>query len=286
VAAPTFIQRTTTGDVRRAAMAFWAAHTPVGFAAAVYLGAQLLAAGLSWRWSFLGHAVAAGVIGATVLTLRHAPSAANVSRSAGTWQVLTSARAYAVAVGALASAMLQVSVMTLIPSLLADGYGFSGPQSALVVVFAMLANLIGAMLIVTTRLRNIPAIALPLTAVSAAFLGFATVSGFADDLSMLLAYVMVFCATIGTANAIIWSLLPAAVPSPEAAGATAGLITQGSFLGVLVGPPTFFWIRHESPVLVAALALLLAVLMLIPLFAHATLGRSEVGKPLSATNPH
>ena len=113
VAAPTFIQRTTTGDMRRAAMAFWAAHTPLGFAAAVFFGAQLLAAGLSWRWSFLGHAVAAVLIGAVVLTLGRAPTAAKVSRSAGTWRVLTSARAYAVAVGALASAMLQVSVMIL-----------------------------------------------------------------------------------------------------------------------------------------------------------------------------
>ena len=286
VAAPTFIQRTTAGDMRRAAMAFWAAHTPVGFAAAVFFGAQLLAAGFSWRWSFLGHAVAAVLVGAAALTLRHAPSAVKVSRSAGTWRVLTSARAYAVAVGALASAMLQVSVMSLLPSLLANGHGFSGPQSALVIVFAMLANLLGAMLIVATRLRNIPAITLPVTAAAAAFFGFATVSQLAADLSLVLAYVMVFCATIGTANALIWSLLPAAVPSPEAAGATAGLITQGSFLGVLIGPPTFFWIQHESPVLVAILALVLAVLMLVPLFAHAAAGRSGIAMTPAAVNPH
>jgi len=89
-----------------------------------------------------------------------APSAANVSRSAGTWRVLISARAYAVALGALASAMLQVSVMILLPSLLATGHGFTGPQSALVIVFAMLTNLSGALLIVTTRLRHMPTIAL------------------------------------------------------------------------------------------------------------------------------
>ena len=47
-------------------MALWAAHTPVGFAAAVYSGAQLLAAGMSWRWSFAGHAAVAVVIGLAV----------------------------------------------------------------------------------------------------------------------------------------------------------------------------------------------------------------------------
>jgi MFS family permease len=286
VAAPTFIQRTTAGDMRRAAMAFWAAHTPLGFAAAVFMGAQLLDAGLSWRWSFLGHAVAAVIVGAALLMLRHAPTAATMSRSAGTLRVLTSGRAYAIAAGALASAMLQVSVMILLPSLLAAEHDLSGPQSATVVVFAMLANLFGALLVVVTRLRNVPAAVLPVTAAAAAFLGFATVSGLAADLPMMLACVMVFCATIGTANALIWSLLPAAVPSPEAAGATAGLITQGSFLGVLLGPPTFFWIRHESPVLLALLALVLAVLMLIPLLAHTAAARAAIGMTPSAANSH
>jgi MFS family permease len=182
--------------------------------------------------------------------------------------------------------MLQVSVMVMLPSLLADGHGFTGPQSALVIVTAMAANLIGAMVIVATRVRKIPAIALPISAVSAAVFGFITVSGLAGELPMLLACVMAFAATIGTANALIWSLLPAAVPTPEAGGATAGLITQGSFVGVLIGPPTFFWIRHESPLLVAALALTLAVLMLIPLLAHAHAGRSATGTAPRAVDLH
>jgi hypothetical protein len=97
---------------------------------------------------------------------------------------------------------------------------------------------------------------------------------------------MLFCATIGTANALIWSLLPAAVPSPEAGGATAGMITPGSFIGVLIGPPTYFWIRHENASLVAALSLILAVLMLVPLFVHARAGRSGIEKPLRAADQH
>jgi MFS family permease len=286
VAAPTFIQRITAGDTRRAAMALWAAHTPIGFAAAVYLAAQLLAAGLSWRFSFLGHAAAALIIGVAGLTLRRAPSVTTVSRSAGTRQVLTTPRAYAVALGALGAAMIQVGVMTLLPSLLAEGRGFTGKQSALVIVTAMVANFAGAMLIVATRMRNVPAIALPISATAAALFGFLTVSGTATDLSMQLACVLLFCATIGTANALVWSLLPAAVPSAEAAGATAGLITQGSFVGALLGPPTFFWIRHESSLLIGGLSLVLAVLMWVALFAHAHARRPGVGKGLRAADTH
>jgi predicted MFS family arabinose efflux permease len=286
VAGPTFIQRITIGDMRRAAMAFWAAHTPAGFAAAVFVGAQFLAAGFSWRWTFLPHAAAALLVGLAALALGRAPSAANVSRSAGTWRVLTSPRAYAVALGSLAAANFQVGVMTPLPLMLAEGHGFSGPQAAIVIVFAMLANWGGAMVIVATRLRKIPTIALPIAAVSAAFFGYATVTGLATDLPVNLAFILAFAATIGTANALVWSLLPAAVPSPEAAGATAGLITQGTFLGVLVGPPIFFWIRHESAVLVAGLALILTVLMLLALYAHSSAGRTGVGKAAPATDVH
>lgn len=269
VAAPTFIQRTTAGDRRRAAMAFWAAHTPVGFAAAVFFAAQLVAAGVSWRWSFGGHAIAALVIGLVALfTLRHAPTTAKVSRSAGTWQVLTSLRPYAVALGAGGAGMQQVGVMVMVPSMLTGAYGLSGPQAALAVVAAMIAVLAGAMVVVATRVRNIPLIALPISAAVTALLGFVIVAGLVKDLPTVLTVVMLFSFGIGLANSLVWSLIPAAVPSPEAAGATAGLITQGSFLGVLFSPPIFFWIRHESPPLIAALAVFMTVLMVIPLYAY------------------
>jgi fucose permease len=243
---------------------------------------------MSWRWSFLGHAVAAAFVGVATLSLRRIPTEAKVSRSAGTLRVLTSARAYAVAIGALSSAMIQVGVMTLLPSLLADGHGFSGPQAALVVVVAMITNWLGAMLVVATRLRNSPSIGLPVSAAAAAAFGFGAVylQGPDADLSLVLSCVMLFCAAIGTANALIWSLLPAAVPSPEAAGATAGLITQGSFVGALIGPPTYFWIRHESALSIAELSLVLAVLMLLALYAHTAGGRSGLGKELRAVNSH
>lgn len=277
VAAPSFIHRTTSGDMRRAAMAFWAAHTPVGFAVAVYAGAQLVAAGMSWRYSFLGHAATALLVGVAVFALRRVRSEVNFSRSAGTMQVLTDLRPYTVAVGALAAGMLQVGVMTTLPALLGGQYGLTGPQSALAIVAAMTANLAGAMVIVATRVRNMPTTALPITAIIAAISGFAIITEMTQTLETTIALILLFTATIGAANSLVWSLIPAAVPSPEAAGATAGLITQGSFLGVLVGPPVFFWIRHESPVLVAGLAAALALLLLVPLIANARARLASAG---------
>ncbi|MBN8608601.1 MAG: MFS transporter [Caulobacterales bacterium] len=268
VAGPAFIQRTTTGDRRRAAMAFWAAHTPLGFAVAVYFGAQLIAADMSWRFSFIGHAAVALVIGLTLFALNSARSEADLKRSAGALKVLTSVRPYAVAIGAGATGMLQVGVMVLLPHLLQEGRGFTGPEWALVIVAAMAVNWIGAMAIVTTKLRNAPAVALPISAACAAALSFVIVSEVTADLTLALACVMAFTLTIGAANALVWSLIQAAAPSTDAAGATAGLITQGSFLGVLISPPTFFWLEHEgNPALMAALAVVLLVLMCVPLIA-------------------
>ncbi|RKP57856.1 MFS transporter [Pararobbsia silviterrae] len=269
VAGPAFIQRTTTGETRRAAMAFWAAHTPVGFAAAVFIGAQLVAAGLSWRFSFVGHALAALVVGLTLFALRHARSRTDMRRSAGTWRVLSTLPPYVVGLGALAAGMLQVSVMTMLPSILASRYGFSGPQSALTILVAMLANWCGSMVIVGTRVRKSPAMALPVTAVVAAVFGYNIVTGLTGALPATLACIMIFTATIGAANSLVWSLIPAAVPAPEAAGATAGLVTQCSFIGVLIGPPTFFAIRHENPMLIVLPFALLTILLLVPLIAEA-----------------
>lgn len=286
VAGPTFIQRITTGDTRRAAMAFWAAHTPVGFASAVLFGAELLAAGISWRASFLGHAGGALLIGVAVLMLPKAAGSGEYSRSAGTWTVLRTARSHAVAAGALAAGMLQVSVMALVPTLLAAAHRMSGTQSALVICAAMLANWLGSMLVVATPLRHRPMAALPISAAAAAFFGFVIVSDAAPRVTLELAAVMLFCATIGTANSFIWSLLPAAVPSPGAAGATAGLVTQGSYIGVFVGPPTFFLILHQGPWPIACLSVALTLLMVVPLFAHAHAARSRLPGTLHAANSH
>jgi hypothetical protein len=45
----------------------------------------------------------------------------------------------------------------------------------------------------------------------------------------------------------MWALLPAVTPSPATTGATSGLITQITLLGVLFGPPAAFHALHAGP---------------------------------------
>jgi predicted MFS family arabinose efflux permease len=267
VAGPAFLQRTIAGDRRRVAMALWAAHTPMGFAAAVFLGAQLVAAGASWRFSFLGHAALALIIGLALFPLRRAHSATMARRSAGTRDVLASPKVHVVALGACAAALLQTGVMVTLPTALATRFGLATPQAALAVLVAMVANWAGGMLIVATALRRAPRIALPLFAVAATATSAAMLLHVAPTLPLDLALVVGFSATLGAANSLIWSLLPLAAPFPEAAGATAGLITQGSFIGVLTGPPALFALLNGPPILILACAALLTLLMGVALAA-------------------
>jgi hypothetical protein len=182
---------------------------------------------------------------------------------------------YVVALGACAAALLQTGVMVTLPTVLATRFGLATPQAALVVLVAMIANWAGGMLIVTTGMRRAPRITLPVFAIAAAAISAGMLLHAAPALPFELVMVLGFSATLGAANSLIWSLLPVAAPRPEAAGATAGLITQGSFIGVLTGPPALFALLDGQPILILAFASLLALLMLVALAATGGVDRPQ-----------
>jgi MFS transporter, DHA1 family, inner membrane transport protein len=45
----------------------------------------------------------------------------------------------------------------------------------------------------------------------------------------------------------LWALLPLVAPSAQTLGATSGLITQITLVGVLFGPPTALWSLSKGP---------------------------------------
>jgi hypothetical protein len=73
---------------------------------------------------------------------------------------------------------------------------------------------------------------------------------------------VVFTGTLGVANALIWALLPSAISNPQVSGAFGGFVTQTTFIGVLIGPPTFFALSSAMrpdftiPVVIALFALI------------------------------
>lgn len=47
-------------------------------------------------------------------------------------------------------------------------------------------------------------------------------------------------ASVGAVNGLIWTFVPTVAPGPETLGATSGLVSQATYLGVLLGPPAIF----------------------------------------------
>ena len=76
-----------------------------------------------------------------------------------------------------------------------------------------------------------------------ACLGLALVpTGFAEAMAMNCVFMLGCGMLVG-----LWALLPVVAPSPQTLGATSGLITQITLVGVLVGPPSALFSLSKGP---------------------------------------
>lgn len=240
VAGATFVLRTTSGEHRRKAMALWAAHTPAGFAAAILFVTPLAVSDASWRWAFSGHAIFTAVFGIIAWLVVRGMQGGAYSRGTGIALVLSTPKAYRIGLASLGSAMLQTGLMTVITSHLTRSYGISPQEAAMFILAAMAANLAGAIVVVVTKIQTVASTALLTTAAVAAVAGAVVLLNVSPNITGAVVALVVFTGTLGVANALIWALLPSAISNPQASGAFGGFVTQTTFIGVLIGPPTFF----------------------------------------------
>lgn len=264
VAGATFVLRTTSGEHRKKGMALWAAHTPAGFAAAILLVTPLAKLGADWRWAFWGHALIVAAFGSIAWLLTRACSSGHYGRSTGLREVLRSIHVYALGAASLGSALLQTGLMTAIVGHVGHHYGTPPPQAALYVLAAMTANLGGALVVVLTPIRRVPVASLLVTACVAACAACLVMTAPFARVDALVAALIIFTGSLGITNSLIWSFMPNVLPTPESSGALGGFITQATFVGVLLGPPLFFWLARTSSVipLCISIAILLGLMML------------------------
>jgi MFS family permease len=272
VAGATFVLRTTMGEHRRKAMALWAAHTPAGFAAAILLVTPLAAPGADWRWAFWGHALVVAALGPVAWAITRSSVTGHFGRSKGMLAIVRSLNVYRLGAASLGSALLQTGLMTVLVSHVGRHYGTPPPQAALYVLAAMTANLLGALIVVFTPVRKTPVLTLLFTAVVAAIAAYLVVSAPFPDVHLLVTALILFTGSLGITNSLIWSFMPNILPRPEASGALGGFITQATFLGVLLGPPVFFWLAN-SPSSVAASVVIAFLLILMLLAIPAAVAR-------------
>lgn len=273
VAAVVMLMRITTGRQRIWALALWATFVPVSFILP-FLTAGLAASAGSWRVAFGSHAIVlAALLGVGLLILPgRAESATAASRTAGLAQVLRSPLIYLLGLSFGADAFLQSGIIASFGPYLARHYGANVMAINGWNVGAMISNTIGALAVGRLLNRGIAAhligfVGMVLTGLPA-FLLFAFPIGIGPSIAASWVF------TFGSGLLVgMWALLPAVAPSPQAMGASSGLVTQITLLGVLLGAPVIFAAQAApgpGPMLfVLALGLLLC-LAAVPIWLRAS----------------
>ena len=254
VGGATMLMRTTEGARRKAALALWSAHTPIGFALAIALVTPLATGGAeAWRTAFAGHgAIVIALVLAGALML-HAAARTGYRRGAGTSIVLRTPAAYRLGLASLCSAMLQTGFLTALPTGLERRFAMSAGGAASVAIVDLVLNAAAALGLAAMLRRGLPMKAAAVGGVLLLAAAWATYFR-ASDPVLAVGGSAVFCFALGAVNALVWGLLPNVTPTPAAAGATGGLVTQATYVGVLLGPPLVFGGLHGFPLMLAIVA--------------------------------
>jgi predicted MFS family arabinose efflux permease len=261
VGAVTLIMRTTSGNRRSIALGLWTSHTAVGIGMTLSIVAPLAQRGDMWRWAFGGHAILMAVLTLLAFLLPAKLSSTHDRRLGDIWVVLRSRAPYRLALASGSSAFIQTGVMAALTVYLARRYHISIPAAAgigtLAEVFVALACLsVGHLLKAGVQTRT-----LVLAGGTVMLVGGVILYLPATSLIGASAAVCAFSAGVGTAIGAIWTMLPYAAPSPATLGATSGLVSQATYLGVLLGPPAIFATFYDGGWVVRVLLVVVATLL-------------------------
>jgi MFS transporter, DHA1 family, inner membrane transport protein len=237
VSAVTMMTRLTQGRQRTAALALWSTVIPASFILA-FLGGSILLAPGQWRAAFGWHATLAAILLVLAVACLPARKAGEVvvARTAGIGLVLRSYWPYILGLSFAANACMQTGVIASLPAMLSGSLGVSETSVHAFNIVAMLVNVLGALGVGVLLNARVSALAIGLTGVllcGFACLGLVFVpTGFPQAMAMNCAFMLGCGMLVG-----LWALLPRVAPSAQTLGATSGLITQITLVGVLFGPP-------------------------------------------------
>ncbi|WP_084515353.1 MFS transporter [Burkholderia sp. WSM2230] len=288
VGAVTLIMRTTSGTRRSIALGLWTSHTAVGIGLTLSIVAPLAQKGELWRWAFGGHAVLMAALTVAAFLLPAKVSATHDRKLGDIWIVLKSRALYRVALASGSSAFIQTGVMAALTVYLARRFHISVAAAAgigtLAEVFVAIGCLsVGHLLKAGATVRKLALIGGTVMLVGGLVLYLPATPLVGASVS-----VCAFSIGVGTVIGSIWTLLPSASPTPATLGATSGLVSQATYLGVLLGPPAIFATFYEGGWIVRVTLVVIATLLQIaPVVWRAGAGRAS-GKPTDghALHPH
>lgn len=242
VAVPTLLLRIARPADQRLTMALWTTYMPAGAGTMMLISAVVLP-GDSWRVGCLIAAGAAALM-LVALLLRALPQRSLdpmiVARRpvlSEMSEVATSGGPLAIAVCFGAYACCWFAVIGFLPTLQIERLGLSTSTAAVVTAVVAIVNVSGNLMAGWLLHRGIPrVVVIAGAAVSMAFCAAAIfIDGVPDILRLVLAGV--YSAVIGVVPGALFTAIPIHAPRPELAGASTGLLMQGSNIGGLLGPP-------------------------------------------------
>ncbi|MCU1760915.1 MFS transporter [Pseudomonas sp. 14P_8.1_Bac3] len=271
VSAITLLIRVTHEKQRHMAIAVWATFVPVSFIIPFLTAGWVVSAG-SWRFAFWGHAVV--TIAIALIAYVAVPARVKVSeqpsRTSGLQAVLRSPWPYLLGISIGGDAFLHVGVIATLAPYLQSHYG----ADPLVInswnIGAMVLNALGCLLFGKLLNQGFSPIKVGVIAIIAtgipAFAIYALPIGVTGSIAC--SWVLMFFSGVLTG---MWSFVPNVSPSAGSIGATSGLVTQLTLLGVLLsGPVSFGAMSGDLPISMQGVIViaLLACLARLPILAR------------------
>lgn len=242
VAVPSLLLRLTRSGDERLALAIWSTYMPAGSGAMMVIAAIVLP-GTSWRTVWLVAAATAALMAAALLLLavsRRELDPLPVARRpvlAEMKEIATSGGPLAIGLCFGAYACCWFAIIGFLPTLLIERLGYSTSTAALVTAAVAILNVTGNLGAGWLLHRRVPRVAVIVGACLSMSLCAAGifVSGVPDLARLILAGV--YSAVIGVVPGALFTAIPIHAPRRELAGASTGLLMQGSNIGGLLGPP-------------------------------------------------
>lgn len=240
VSSVAMVARIAGPSQRTSALALWSTVVPMSFVVA-FLNAALLGGGEHWRWSLEAHILATLLfcLAGLVWLPGRRPGDPAIRRNSGVAEVLRSPWPYILGLSFAANAFLQTGMVAAVPALLSQRIGVAIGQVQPFTMLAMACNIAGAFGAGALLNRRIPAWAIGSSGIILCGLCATALVLAPLTLATGVALNCGFLAGCGLLVAL-WSLLPLVAPSPACFGATGGLLTQITLVGVLFGPPAAF----------------------------------------------
>lgn len=241
-AVPSLLLRVARPSDQRTTMALWSTYMPVGAGSMMLISAVVLP-DASWRAGWLVAAAAAGLM-LVLLRWKAAPRteldpapAARRPVLTEMAEVATSGGPVAIAVCFGAYACCWYAVIGFLPTLQIERLGFATSTAAIVTAAVAMTNVFGNLLSGWLLHRGVSRLAV--IGVATGSMAFAAAGIFVDGVPDLLRLALagLYSAVIGVVPGALFTAIPLHAPRAGLAGASTGLLMQGSNTGGLLGPP-------------------------------------------------